>query len=305
MTKQPFVDQSVTSYHLIFNPVSGPGDPGSKLTEIEAGLQSLSNLTVRLTDPDVRIEDLTQQAIDEGADVVIAAGGDGTVSGVASALVNTDVVLGIIPTGTANAFATTLGIPENFLEACDIIKSGRPKAVDTARCNDHMMLLAVSIGLEADMLDNMEREEKARLGKLAIVVNSLQELRDVEQFETHLETPDATWHEPATAVTIANAATNTMVLAQGPADVVADDHQLSITLFTPEHQWGVLQSAAQLFFSALKGETVENETVHACKARSVKVTTEPPRTIYVDGEPFGETPLTVECLPRSLKVLTP
>jgi len=305
MTSQPFADKRVKSYHLIFNPISGPGEPGAKLAEIEAGLSSISNLTVRLTEADTPVEDLARQAVHEGADVVIAAGGDGTVSGVAAALVDTDVKLGIIPSGTANAFATTLKMPENFLDACDIIKAGHFRQVDTARCNDHMMLLAVSVGLEADMLDRMEREEKAKFGKLAIVINSLKELKEVEQFKAHIETLDHTWDEPATAITIANTATNTMVLAQGPADVTADDGLLSITLITPEHQWGFLKSAAHLFLSALQEQAVENKVIHSCKARSVKVTTDPPQTIFVDGEPFDESALTIECKPRSLNVLVP
>lgn len=305
MSNQPFADKQAKSYHLIFNPHSGPGDPGPKLAEIESNLESISNLTVRLTEPDIRIEAIAQQAVEEGADVIIAAGGDGTVSGVAATLVDTDRVLGIIPAGTANAFATTLGIPENFASACNIIKAGHWQRVDTARCNNQMMLLAASIGLEADMLERMERQEKSRFGKLAIVINSLRELQALEQFETHLQTPDRTWHESSTAVTIANTATKTMVLAQGPAEITADDHNLSITLVTPKNRLGILRSVANLFLSGLQQKTVDNAAIYSCKAQSVQVTTDPPQTVFVDGEPFGKTPIELTSHPQSLNVLTP
>ena len=114
MTSQP--TSKIKSYHLIFNPVSGPGAPGPKLAEIQAALEPAVNLTVHLTKPDVDIE--------------------------------------------------------------------------------------------ANLLTKMEREEKNRLGKLAIVINSLRELQDFKQFETRLKTPDGSWHESATAFTIANAATH-------------------------------------------------------------------------------------------------
>lgn len=293
------------SYHLIFNPVSGPGDPGPKLTEIQTQLESLPNLTVHLTEPDTPVEKLAEKAIAQGARVVIAAGGDGTISGVASALVNTDIALGIIPAGTANGFASALDIPENFADACDIVKAGHRQKVDTARCNDRMMLLVACLGFEANLLTRMEREEKTRLGKLAIVTNSLKELREVKQFQTRLETAEHQWQETATAVTIANTATIDMVLAQGPADLSADTGDLSITLFTPKHEMGVLKSAAKLFLSALREQEVQSDTVRSCKANKVTVRAEPPQTVFVDGEPAGETPITVQCYPRSLTVITP
>ena len=304
MINVPSADQK-TAYTLIFNPVSGPGNPGDKLIEIESGLSSLPHLTVHLTQPDRNAEQLARQAVADGADVVIAAGGDGTVSGVAAALVDTEIPLGIIPAGTANGFASTLNIPENLLDACEIIKAGYRQRVDTARCNGRLMLLAACIGFEADLLNNMEREEKSRWGKLAIVTNSIEELQNVKQFDTHLETPRDRWHKAATAVTIANAATVDMVLAQGPAETAADDGDLSITLVTPEHQWGVVKSAAKLFLSALRKSTVEDDTIHSWKARRVKVDTDPSQAVFVDGEPAGETPLAIECHPKSLTVLTP
>lgn len=301
----PSSERKTASYYVVFNPVSGPGAPGDKLIEIESALESLSDLTVRLTKPDLSAEHIAKEAVAAGADVVIAVGGDGTVSGVASALVDTDVELGIIPAGTANSFASALDIPENLSAACDIIKTGQRRRVDTARCNDRLMLLVACIGFEAKLLEQMEREEKSRFGKLAIVTNSLKQLREIEQFDTQLETPDRQWHEPATAVTIANAATVDMVLAQGPAAIAADDGKLSITLATPEHQWGVLKSAAHLFLSALLNRDVNNDTVHSWKASDVKVDTDPAQAVFVDGEPAGKTPLTIECHPRSLTVITP
>lgn len=304
MTNSPAATQKKSVY-LIFNPVSGPGNPGDKLMEIESAMADVANFQVRLTKPELGADQLAQAAIAEGADVVIAAGGDGTVSGVASALVNTDVALGIIPAGTANGFASALNIPESLIRACEIIKTGHRQRVDTARCNGKLMLLVACVGFEANLLSNMEREEKSRLGKLAIVTNSIEELQNVEQFETWLEIPNEQWHEPATAVTIANAATVDMVLAQGPGETAADDGDLSITLITPEHQWGVVKSAAELFLSGLQNTTVDNDTIHSWKASHVKLITEPPQAVFVDGEPAGETPLEIACYPQSLSVLTP
>ena len=293
------------SYHVVFNPISGPDDAGQTLTELEAALEDLPNFKVHLTKPDTGAEPLAREALEDGADVVIAAGGDGTVTGVATALLGTNRCLGIIPAGTANGFATALDIPEDVRGACEVIKAGHRQRVDTARCNGKVMLLVACIGFEADLLTRMDREEKSRFGKLAIVINSLKELREFNQFDVQLETPDHSWQQPANAVTIANSASMDMVLAQGPDRVKPDDGLLSITLVTPEHKWGVVTSAADLFLSALRQESAHADTVKACKARKVTVHTDPPQKIFIDGEPAGQTPLTAESHPKSITVLTP
>jgi YegS/Rv2252/BmrU family lipid kinase len=297
--------QPPQSYHVIFNPVSGPREPGIKLTEIQTALASLPDVTMHLTKPEEGATALAQQAIEAGADVVIAAGGDGTVSGVASALVDTDVALGIIPSGTANAFAAALDIPESVADACDIIKAGHRQRLDTARCNGQMMLLVACVGFEANLLTRMDRDEKSRFGKFAIVTNSFKELSQVQAFETQLQTPEGEWQEVAMAVTIANAATASMVLAQGPAAIAPDDGKLSITVMTPDHEWGVLKSAANLFISALQERSIDNDTIRSWQAPCVTVNTQPAQAVFVDGEPAGETPLTIECRPRSLTVIIP
>jgi len=293
------------SYHLIFNPVAGQGQPGTKLVEIESALDDLTDLTVHLTKPDLGATTLAEQAIAAGADVLIVAGGDGTISGAASVVVDEEVPLGIIPTGTVNGFATALGIPDSLLDACHLITMGHRQSVDTARCNGHLMLLDTCIGFEAGVLTRMERDEKQQLGRLAVVRNSLEELQEIEQFVAHVDADNCTWHESATSIMIANTATLGMVLAQGPADISAEDGNLSITLVTPDHELGVLTSAADLFFSALQRRTVEGDTIRSCKASKVVVETDPPQKVFVDGESAGETPLIAECHPRSLSVFLP
>jgi len=74
MTTESIPPAETLSYHVIFNPVSGPDEPGQSLTELETALEDLPHLKVHLTKPDVDAQTLAQQAIADGADVVIAAG---------------------------------------------------------------------------------------------------------------------------------------------------------------------------------------------------------------------------------------
>jgi YegS/Rv2252/BmrU family lipid kinase len=293
------------SYHLIFNPVAGTTEAEAKLAAIKTALEALPNLTIHCTQPDREVEQLTQQVVAAGADVIIVAGGDGTLSGVAAALVHTPIALGIIPTGTVNALAAALNIPENVAEAAAIIQAGHQQAVDTARCNGKTLLLLACIGFEAHLLRRLKRQEQSRLGKLAIAFRTVQAWLTIKPFEAELTTPDQHWQGKAMAITLANATTSSTMLAHGPAETAADDGVLSITLVTPPHKWGMVTAVANLFLSYWQHRDVQTETVHSYQASQVTVTTPSPQAVFADGEPAGTTPVTVTCQPRSLIILTP
>ncbi|MEM1293673.1 MAG: hypothetical protein AAGH67_19600 [Cyanobacteria bacterium P01_H01_bin.162] len=159
-----------------------------------------------------------------------------------------------------------------------------------------MMLLVACIGFESNLLNRMDREEKSRLSKLAIVTNSFQELERIEQFEAQVHTDQEQWQEMTTAVTIANTATASMVPAQGPPQNTADDGTLSITMVTPDDKWDMLMSAADLFLSAVQQRPAQSDTVHWYESRRVEVTTKPLQAVFVDGEPASKTPLRDEDL---------
>jgi YegS/Rv2252/BmrU family lipid kinase len=292
------------TYHLIFNPVAGPADPEVKLADIKAALATLPDLTVHCTQPDLAVEQLTQQVVAAGADVVIVAGGDGTLSGVAAALVHTDIALGIIPTGTVNALAAALKIPENVAEAAAIIQADHRQAVDTACCNGKTLLLLACIGFEAHLLRRLNRQEQLQLGKLAIAFRTVQAWFTVKPFEAEVTTPGQHWQGQAMAITLANATTTSTMLAHGPAETAADDGVLSITVVTPRHKWGMVTAVANLLLSRWQHRDVQTETVHSYQATQVTVTTPSPQAVFADGEPAGTTPVTVTCQPRSLIVLT-
>ena len=110
--------------YLIFNPVSGQGNPVEELATIRSVIEETIKLTVLETTPDDSAGDLAKLAVSRGADCVIASGGDGTVSTVAGALVRDHIPLGIVPRGTANAIAAAFGISNNVRVAAKTILDG-------------------------------------------------------------------------------------------------------------------------------------------------------------------------------------
>lgn len=192
--------------HLIFNPVSGQGNAEQDLECLRSRLSQSLDLTVYETTPDRDARTLAAQSVEQGVDLVIVSGGDGTINATAEALTESSIPMAIIPRGTANAIATALDIPNNLEDACEIALTGTVRTIDTARCNGYPMVLLAGIGLEADVIDQVSRDAKDRLGALAYILSSIQQLRELNTFETTIETEDRVISVSASAITIANIA---------------------------------------------------------------------------------------------------
>ncbi|MBD2157401.1 YegS/Rv2252/BmrU family lipid kinase [Leptolyngbya sp. FACHB-16] len=290
---------------LIFNPISGSGNPEQDLERIQALLSPQIDLTVLEFSEDKDICDLAEEAIASQCDIIIASGGDGTLNGVASALIDHDIPLGIIPRGTANAFASAMGIPDNLDAACEAILQGNTKQVDLARCNDKPMVLLAGVGLEAAAIERTDTEKKSRFGLLAYVLSGIQELTHLKRFQTEIVTEDSVINVDASSVIVANAAPPTSILAQGPAGLLADDGLLDITIVATEGIADTLAASYQLFQSALRGKAAQHPNIGYLRARTVKISTDPPQTVALDGELLGETPIEIECLPKALTLIVP
>ena len=294
--------------HMIFNPVSGGGNGEQDLKFIKQMLEPHLHLEVHLTTPDISPEKLAVNAIAQDADLIIASGGDGTVSAVAGALVNTKIPLGIIPRGTANAFGMALGITQQIAQlrrACEIILAGKTRVVDTARCNNLPLILLAGVGYEAETIQKADRESKNRWGSLAYVMAGWQQLDEQKLFEAEIEIDGKTKTFQAGAITVANAAPPTSVLAQGIGEVVLDDGLLDITIATVDNKVQAVTTILGMLGAALVKTSAELDNVVHLRSPKVKISADPSQKVVLDGEIIGNTPLEIECFPQSLIVFTP
>ena len=290
---------------LIFNPVAGQSDPEQDLLTIRTLLEPEIDLDIQLTTPEIDAGQLAHEAVDRGVHMIIASGGDGTLSATAEALVGTNIPLGVISRGTANAFASALGIQNTIEAACQTILGGITKVVDAAMCNGKPMVLLAGIGFEAEVVEKADRESKNRLGMMAYIVAGVQQLREFETFEVTIETEEKVVTVTAAAVTIANAAPPTSILAQGPAGIIYDDGLLDLTVVAPQTRAGAVASAYHLLQTALRGDAAERDDIGYLRAQRIKVTTDPPQKVVLDGEVIGTMPIEVECVPGGLTILVP
>ncbi|WP_448570449.1 diacylglycerol kinase family protein [Trichothermofontia sp.] len=299
--------------HLIFNPVAGQRDPTEDLLIIRQTLAPLMNLSIHFTTREVDANELAQRAIAAQPDLIIASGGDGTVSAVADVLLGTGIPLGIIPRGTANAFSVALGIPTTPKAACDLILAGTMRIVDVARCNGRLMILLTGVGFEAEAVEKADRELKDQWGVLAYLMAGWQQLGEQQLFHTRLDVGDRSYQFRAGAITIANAAPPTSVLAQGVGQVIFDDGLLDVTVLTGEQEprptilnkLRVAKSLLAIYGAALASTRVDDSRIYHFRSRQLTITATPAQKVVVDGEMVGTTPITVECLPGRLTVLAP
>lgn len=290
---------------LIFNPAAGQTDPKRDLAVIRRILEPEIDLDIRFTSEEVDADVIAAEAIAQGATSIIASGGDGTLSAAAAAMAGTNIPLGVISRGTANAFASALGLPDTLEAACEAILGGATRVVDIAQCNGLPMVLLAGIGFEAKTIDRADREAKNRYGVLAYLMAGIQQLRELDAFEAEIETEDKVITVSAAAVTIANAAPPTSVLAQGPGGVIFDDGLLDITVVTPVSRASAITASYHLFRSALNGTATERDDIGYLRAKRVIVRTDPPQQVVLDGEIIGTTPIDVECVPGGLIIFVP
>jgi len=305
--------------HLIFNPVAGQGNAEQELELIKQILTPCFHLKVHLTAPKISAEELARQAVQAEADLVIASGGDGTVSAIASVLFNTDIPLGIIPRGTANAFASALGISNSLTPrgqtirgACQIILEDNIITVDTAMCNNKLIILLAGIGYEAETVAKANRALKNQWGTFAYLIAGWQQLDQQEFFNTQLVIDDENYEFEAIAVTIANAAPPTSILAQGIGQVVYTDGLLDVTIATaknlqdsPNPKLKAITTMIRVLGATLVKSEPNLPDIYHFLAKKIRIETQPPQKVVIDGEMEGTTPLEIECMPQSLRVFLP
>ncbi|WP_035140000.1 YegS/Rv2252/BmrU family lipid kinase [Fischerella sp. PCC 9605] len=289
---------------LIFNPSAGKGDPVADLVAIREVLEPQINLDIRPTH-EVSPSQLVREVIERGTEMIIVSGGDGTISGAAEAVIGTGIPFGIIPRGTVNAFAKALGISTVIKEACQTILTGVPRKVDVALCNNKPMIVLSAIGFEAETIKETDKKAKKLFGTLAFVGTGIKQLANLDTFTVYIETEKETLNLSASAVTIANAAAPTSILAHGPAGVIIDDGLLDVTIVAPANRQNALFAAYHLLRSGFTGSATNRDDIQHLRARNVRVRTEPQKKVALDGDMNGTTPLEIKCIPGGLTILVP
>jgi diacylglycerol kinase family enzyme len=146
---------------------------------------------------------------------------------------------------------------------------------------------------------------KDQWGVLAYLMAGWQAIDEQKLFETTIETESETYQFQAHVITVANAAPLTSVLAQGAGAVIFDDGLLDVTIASAETKLQGITTMLKMLGAAITRTNVEEQNVVHVRVKRLKVTTDPPQKVVVDGEIIGSTPIEVECIEKGLVVFIP
>ena len=156
---------------VLLNSRSGPPTRTTSADDVRAAFAKQSvEVHVVTLQAGASPEDAARQAVADGYETIVAAGGDGTISGVASAVAGTDRVLGVLPLGTLNHFAKDLGLPRELEAAVEVIVHGRSLRIDVAEVNGRIFVNNSSIGLYPALVHEREGQQKLGKGKWSAFV---------------------------------------------------------------------------------------------------------------------------------------
>lgn len=250
---------------------------------------------------------LAQEGVANGVDVVAVFGGDGTTMQAATALVGTEVALGLIPGGTGNLLAANLGLPMHPIRAARAIVNGQPRRIDLGRLENgegvQYFAVAAGAGIDAKVMTETSALRKRRWGTLAYVATTLRLLPKVESHRFRITVDGEAFEADAAMMLVANCGMMIPPIISIGDDVVPDDGWLDIVVVQATSVVGGIRAIWHLVRDA-KGTYGKDVFVARRKGREVRVEVlGGVQPVQLDGDGGGETPFTVTLLPGALSVI--
>jgi YegS/Rv2252/BmrU family lipid kinase len=254
------------------------------------------------------LESSAQNAILQQRHLLLAMGGDGTFQALANAAFGAEVVLGIIPIGGGNDFASALGLPSNPLKAAEAVLCGQPRLVDLLRvrtAEGHTRLYAGGggIGLDAEAARYASGAYRHLPGRLRYIASALRALAGYVPLEVRVDFPGSDL-PPFEAKSLLAAVLNSPTYGAGlrlAPDATVYDGSLHVVVIENLSFLQVLALLPRLMGS---GE-LRTSRVKRWRTRRVRLTTDRPCLFHGDGEILGPTPVEIEVVPKAVRVLAP
>jgi diacylglycerol kinase (ATP) len=233
-------------------------------------------------------------------DRVVLGGGDGTLGAALPGLLETGLPLGILPLGTANNVARTLGIPPELRAACHVAAEGMRRRIDVGQVNDHYFLTTASLGLSVRITARLTGAAKQRWGVLAYAVTAVRAAAGSRPFHADIEWEGGRLRTRTLQIVVGNGRYygSAMTVAE---DAAIDDGRLDLYSIEAKHWLAI----APLLPALKRGRQGEKRQVEALRAREITIRTRTPRPIDVDGELVTWTPARFRVLPGALTVFAP
>ena len=248
------------------------------------------------------LRDALDEAMATQPDLLEVGGGDGTIGCAAGLVAHTSTTLGVLPLGTANDFARTLEIPTALTAAVDTLLTGKVVDVDLGRVDGQVYLNVASLGLSVAVAQRLTPGLKRRLGRFAYPVATLAAYRGHRPFAARLELDDGSVLElrDLMQVAVGNGRHYGGGLTVSP-NASIDDHLLDVYAV----EQGRLRDHVSIARLLRTGHLVEHDRVHHVTARRLRLITDEPIDVNLDGEVAATTPAVFEVDRNALHVVVP
>ena len=296
----------------LLNPKSGT----CRIEEVRSELSTqFSEVAIRFQeiDQDTDLDAILGEAVASGCSLVVAGGGDGTVSAIAGRLVGTGVRLAVLPLGTANVLSLELNIPADLEAACRLAASpcternsetrtSTVRAIDAMRVGDRHYLTQVGVGIDALMIQNTSPEAKRRLGKLAYMISATKHILAFRSHRFRVTVDGRSRNLRASQIVIANTGMMGQPSFRWGPDIAPDDGKLNACFIKSAG----IGDYARLFWVVFRGHREKTPNLrHEVIAKSIMIEPRRPLPVQADGEIIGDTPVTVEVVPRAVQIIVP
>ncbi len=288
---------------VVHNPAAGKALKRSR--QFESALAVLRGagwlLDVATTSGEGDAERLAREAANGNSDVVVAAGGDGTINEVLQGVAGRGVCLASLPLGTVNVWSREVGFSSDPVRAATELTTARRITVDLGRADGRYFLLMAGVGLDAEVAATLGagKTRKQRFGVLPYVVRAARILPRYTGAAIEMEMDGNSRSHDALMILVSNTRLYGGIARPSPS-AVANDGLLDVRVFHGRKPTDALKSLRPF----LRGASQDGATDEV-RARRVVVKAEPPLAVQVDGDPIGLTPVVIEACPRALDVLIP
>lgn len=238
-----------------------------------------------------------------GYDLVVVAGGDGTVNEVVNGLAGTQTALGLVPLGTGNVLGSYLGLPPgDVAAACRGIAEGLVRSIDLGRVNGRYFVTMAGIGLDAQVAADTDSRWKSWLGKLAFVGQFMDTLVSLRPWHCSLAVDGEKLEDDLWGAFVCNTAQYAWRVRLVP-EAREDDGMLDVVIIHKCRRNELQLCANAVFFA---GEPAHKQPhMRVLQGREVRLEATPPAPWQVDGEVAGKTPIVCDVAPGVLQLVVP
>jgi YegS/Rv2252/BmrU family lipid kinase len=287
--------------HVVINPASGQDQPILNILN-RVFRENKVDWDISITQASGDARRFAEQAAAEGADVVAAYGGDGSVMEVAQGLMDTDVPLAILPGGTANLMSVELGVPKDLTQAAQVACSDTSvvRSVDMGEARDQKFMLRVGIGFPAEKVILADRSLKDKYGLAAYTIAAFKAMGTSEIAHYRLDIDGETVEIDGIACRVDNSGNiGVPGVSLGSGTDVSDGY-LNVLVWHDKD----LKTLISLAGSLTDKEAIDG-TFKQWRAKEVTIESDPPQHIQGDGEVWEPTPISIKVLPGAMRVMVP